>query len=100
MRLTSFKVQGFKNLVAPVELAELGAINVIHGANNVGKSNVMQAIEVFFRVLAWAPDALSQRNGLHEISGGTSWLKDQGISVADIFNYATPHPVEMTAEVI
>jgi len=34
-----------------VTLEELGAINVIHGPNNVGKSNLLRAIEVFFRLL-------------------------------------------------
>ena len=42
MRLSSFEVHGFKNLVAPIKLDALEPINVLHGANNVGKSNLMQ----------------------------------------------------------
>ena len=51
MRLKSFEVEGFKNLTAKVTLDDLGAVNVLHGENNVGKSNLLQAIGVFFRCL-------------------------------------------------
>jgi hypothetical protein len=96
MRLTSFKVQGFKNLLAPVVLDELGPINVIHGQNNVGKSNLLQAVEVFFRVLTAAQDGLRQPNGRPR-AVAESWLVQKGVSLADIFNYAVRHPIEMTA---
>lgn len=49
VRLRRFSVQGFKNLEQPIVLDDLGPINVLHGANNVGKSNLLQAIELFFR---------------------------------------------------
>jgi hypothetical protein len=56
MRLLSFEVQGFKNLVAPVRLADLGPINVLHGPNNVGKSNLLQAMQLFFALVGrWEP---------------------------------------------
>ncbi len=51
VRLRRFSVQGFKNLEQPIVLDDLGPINVLHGANNVGKSNLLQAIELFFRCL-------------------------------------------------
>ena len=47
MKLRSFSVQGFKNFEQEVRLDELGDINVIHGENNVGKSNLLQAIDLF-----------------------------------------------------
>ena len=49
MRLLRFEVQGYKNLTAPVVLDELDRVNVIHGDNNVGKSNVLEAIFVQMR---------------------------------------------------
>lgn len=52
VRLRRFSVQGFKNLEQPIVLDDLGPINVLHGANNVGKSNLLQAIELFFRCVA------------------------------------------------
>jgi AAA15 family ATPase/GTPase len=51
MRLSSFRVRGFKNLTREVVLEDLGPVNVLHGPNNVGKSNVLQAMQMFFRLL-------------------------------------------------
>lgn len=48
MRLRRFQVQGFKNFVNPVVLDDLGPFNVIHGDNNVGKSNLLESIGLFF----------------------------------------------------
>lgn len=44
MRLTSFSVKGFKNFREEVTLEGLSAINILHGENNVGKSNLMEAL--------------------------------------------------------
>lgn len=51
MRLISFEVQGYKNFRSPVRLDELGAVNVVHGDNNVGKSNLLESIGLFFVLL-------------------------------------------------
>jgi len=51
MKITKFEVQGYKNLVAPCCLDELGDINVLHGPNDVGKSNLLEALELAFRLL-------------------------------------------------
>jgi hypothetical protein len=50
MRLKRVEIQGFKNLVAPVVLDDLPDVVVLHGDNNVGKSNVLEALEVGFRM--------------------------------------------------
>ena len=50
MWLSSFRIDGFKNLRS-VELFDLGPINVLHGRNNVGKSNIVEAIGLLFHVL-------------------------------------------------
>lgn len=55
MRLRRFSVQGYKNLEQPIVLDDLGPIEVIHGPNNVGKSNLLQAMALFFRCLAVGP---------------------------------------------
>lgn len=44
MKLTSFSVKGFKNFRDEVTLEGLGDINILHGENNVGKSNLMEAL--------------------------------------------------------
>lgn len=96
MRLSSFEVQGFKNLVAPIKLDALEPINVLHGANNVGKSNLLQAIEVFFRLLRHLPGADWRQH-----AGGTNatdaYFTPFGIPVADLFNYAIPAPIHLMA---
>jgi hypothetical protein len=51
MQLLEFEVQGFKSLY-DCKLTKLQPINVFHGENNVGKSNLLEAMELFFRVVA------------------------------------------------
>lgn len=58
MYLETIRIQGFKSL-ADVELRDLAAINVFHGLNDVGKSNVLQAIDLFFQLLPIGAQALT-----------------------------------------
>ncbi len=50
MQLVEFEVQGFKSLYH-CKLDNLQRINVFHGDNNVGKSNLLEAMDLFFRIL-------------------------------------------------
>jgi len=50
MQLVRFAVQGFKNFREEICLDELGPINIIHGDNNVGKSNLLEALLLFFQL--------------------------------------------------
>ena len=52
MMLLSFSVAGYKNLIDEVRLDVLGPINVVHGDNNIGKSNLLEAVHLFFRLLS------------------------------------------------
>lgn len=51
MHLRRFQVRGFKNFRRVVALEDLGPLNVLHGDNNAGKSNLIEAIGVFFLLL-------------------------------------------------
>ncbi len=53
MQIEEFRIEGYKNLVAPISLGGLGArrIVVIHGPNNVGKSNLLEALQLPFLLL-------------------------------------------------
>jgi hypothetical protein len=51
MRIDSIRVKGFRNFRQPVSLEELTDINVLHGENNTGKSNLIDAIELAFALL-------------------------------------------------
>jgi hypothetical protein len=96
MWLSSFEVQGFKNLVAPVRLDRLEPINVLHGANNVGKSNLLHAIGVLFRLLLGV-QGHDWRTGRNGIQCKAEYLTQFGIALADLFNYAATHPIRLAA---
>jgi hypothetical protein len=51
MRLQWFEVQGYKNIRDALRLEELSRVNVIHGDNNVGKSNLLEALRLYFVLL-------------------------------------------------
>lgn len=51
MRLKRFSVKGYKNFTQEVVLEDMGPVCVIHGENNVGKSNLLQAISLFLFLL-------------------------------------------------
>lgn len=51
MRLIRFRVQGFKN-IADASVDNLAEINVFFGLNDVGKSNLFQAVELWQRLLS------------------------------------------------
>lgn len=55
MRIKRLVVQGYKNLGQRLELDELGPVHVIHGGNNVGKSNLLEAVALLFGVGQRAP---------------------------------------------
>lgn len=49
MRIEKFRVQGFKNLTEPLVMDNLRAYNVIHGVNNIGKSNLLEAMSLLMQ---------------------------------------------------
>lgn len=53
MFIEAVRIQGFKSL-ADVELADLSAINVFHGLNDTGKSNLLEALDLFYQLLPLA----------------------------------------------
>jgi hypothetical protein len=97
MRLVSFRVEGFKNLRQPIVLDDLGPINVIHGANNIGKSNLLQAIELFFWLIGLQDDSGIPLQGLFRLSDED--LAQAGFPRTEIFNLEVPSPIQLEAEV-
>jgi hypothetical protein len=99
MRLRSFEVRGFKNLTQSVKLEGLGPINVIHGPNNVGKSNLLQAIRLFFYFVGIR---LGEELPF-EVEGGVpvtqADFKAVGLEPTEIFNLEKPTPITLTAEI-
>jgi hypothetical protein len=97
MLLRSFRAQGFKNFRQPVVLDELGPINVIHGPNNVGKSNVLQAMELFFWLLGVQGTVGVPLKGAFLVS--EMELAARGFLRGDIFNLEAPAPIRLEAEI-
>ncbi len=77
MFIESMRIQGFKSL-ADVTLTDLRAINVFHGLNDVGKSNILQAIDLFFQLL---PEAA------RTLTGEDDPDRDIGLKDADLRPY-------------
>lgn len=91
--LQQFEVKGYKNLTRRMTFGPLGRINVIHGENNVGKSNLLEALDLFFKLLSYAGTILL---GTSQRTLPESFQTDIGYSVSDIFNFAEPLPIGLT----
>src|SRR4051794_35921477 len=51
MQVNSFTVEGYRNLTTPVTLGPLCPIGVMYAANNIGKPNLLRALDLFFGLL-------------------------------------------------
>lgn len=119
MRLQWFEIRGYKNIRDPLRLEELGRLNVLHGDNNVGKSNLLESIGLFFMLLQTVrqnlqgtvsraesfarrtpPDAL-MAEGLGALSTVRSfaYFTDNGFPPGEIFNLQDARPIELEASV-
>lgn len=113
MRLRWFEVQGYKNIEGRARLDEIGRFNVLHGDNNVGKSNLLESIGLLFVALRALREEAGSGPGLVESitrpalpidwkiayrSG--KYFAQRGFAVEDIFHVATQEPIEITAHVV
>ena len=98
--LQEFQVKGYKNLTRTITFGPLGYINVIHGENNVGKSNLLQAMDLYFRLLGSLrdfPAADAKSSAIREWDyPKISRFEEWGHPVSEIFNFAEPASIEMT----
>ncbi len=90
MRIKRFRVVGYKNFTEPVELVTDGPITVIYGPNNIGKSNLLEAIGLPFELLSAFGIAWPQADELSREA-----LQSARYSVRHIFNLADPQPIEI-----
>ncbi|MEN8219455.1 MAG: AAA family ATPase, partial [Pseudomonadota bacterium] len=74
-------------------LEEMGAICVIHGENNIGKSNVLEAMQLFFQLLK----VQYQHNLVLSTEMSFSEIKQLGIIADEIFNLENPGAIELNA---
>jgi hypothetical protein len=94
MKINSFTVQGFRNLAQPVTFGPLDTYNLLHGANGAGKSNLLQAMEVFFRLLGTG-NVISKDARPTTLEDGPHIV---GCSFLELFNVSEPVPIHWTVE--
>lgn len=97
MVLKSFSVTGYKNFTAPVHLDDLGPVNVIHGDNNVGKSNLLEATHLLFRLLSRQVIGDSLPFGRAQSLGDQAFREHTGHRVGDIFHARSRAPITLGA---
>lgn len=97
MFIHRFEVQGFKNFVEPVVLDELGEINVIHGDNNVGKSNLLEAMHLFFQLLSEEMTQGTTLFGKDVLIFEMTKLASTSHVAAQIFNAYKQAPIHLSA---
>lgn len=96
MQLVEFEVQGFKSLYH-CKLDNLQRINVFHGDNNVGKSNLLEAMQLFFGILTsfnfkegFSPSTLST-----DVSG----LQRRFGLVGDVFSWGGEQDITLRGRI-
>ena len=96
MHLRSFRVEGFKNFRREIALEDLGPVNILHGDNNIGKSNLLEAIGLFFDLLAWMR---SQSSRVKTMDISARAMNDRGYPVREIFNWHKPTSLRLRAAI-
>jgi predicted ATPase len=89
MQLKRFSVKGFKNFRQEVVLENMGDICVIHGENNVGKSNVLEAMRLFFSLIPTEANFKFNMKALLE--------KINCFETSNIFTFASEIPITISA---
>jgi hypothetical protein len=93
MRLRSFTVHGFANFLEPVTIGPLEEANVVYGPNNTGKSNLLRALELYFRLLG-AGEAVTRTQ--QQMLDSPDPALAQLLAVS--FNRKKLEPIRFTAE--
>jgi hypothetical protein len=102
MRIKSFWVKGYKNLVSPVALDGLDSRNVvvIHGSNNVGKSNLLEALLLPFLLLGHgASERAPLPFGTDDEFPSSDRLNGIPLEPSEIFTLGAPTPIEVRVSV-
>ncbi len=98
MQLIKFSVTGYKNFQKEIVLENMGKICVIHGENNVGKSNLLEAMQLFFKCCyKWFSSSDSDNKKLNLSADELAKL---GFKTSEIFNLALTKPILITANLI
>lgn len=87
MHLSRLSVRGYKNLTREIVLDGLGAVHVLHGENNVGKSNVLESLSLLFHLLSSTIDPRGTLPlGRWCDLAPETFATTTGLELADVFN--------------
>jgi AAA15 family ATPase/GTPase len=89
MQVKRFSVKGYKNFVSEIVLEDMGAICVIHGENNIGKSNLLEAMQLFFQLLCFNHSWFAKLS--------SEDLAQLGFKASEIFSLESESPITITA---
>jgi AAA15 family ATPase/GTPase len=93
MQLKRFSVKGFKNFHQEIILENIGDICVIHGENNIGKSNVLEAMRLFFLFKNVSQNDLYQM----ELTGQLEQvLKKNAFKISEMFTFGTHNSIDIS----
>lgn len=92
MRIRSFTVNGFGGFTESVTFGPLEELNVLYGANNSGKSSLLRAIELYFRLLGAGEAVTPSQPQILDHPGDA--LQDL---LAASFNRYEPAPITLEA---
>lgn len=81
MRIEQFRFTGFANFTQPVTWGPLEEVNLLYGPNNVGKSNLLRAVELYFHLLG-AGDVVTKSQ--------RQILDQPGAALAELMSASTP----------
>ncbi len=95
MPLKQFSVKGFKNFRQEIVLENMGDICVIHGENNIGKSNVLEAMRLFFSLNDWDCQREFKIDGLEALKR-LEYLQNNGFKINEMFTFGRHDPIEMS----
>lgn len=92
MRLLSFRVSGFAHFTQPVAMAPLDAVNVLHGPNDAGKTSLVRAMDLYFRLLGVSESITKDPPYTFEPDD-----HDLEAILDDAFHWETPGPITFLA---
>lgn len=89
MKIKNIEIDGYRSL-KNVKINDLSDINIFHGENNTGKSNILKALEVFFSEKYIFKPLISGKPGEAEVKGETREIGFEGkvpIEESDFYTF-------------
>ena len=93
MRIKSFEVKGFAGFTQSLHMGPLDEVNVIYGANNAGKSNLLRALELYCHAMGAAESVTKAQAQILDAPH-----EKLAASLKGALNWVEPEPVLFTVE--